>query len=230
MRFVLVLAALFWTQIAVAEGNTGLITVTGEGSVDAEPDMAWITIGVSEDAPTAAEATDKATTAMSDVIARFAAIGIDEADMQTSGINLHPRYDNRPRNDGEPPKLIGYVFSTTLQVRIRSLEMLGQVMDDAVGEGANGFHGLRFDIAEPRPLQDEARVRAVQDAVAKATLLAQAAGVSLGSIHSISEHGGRRGGPVMMAEAAMMRDSGGGVAAGEVTLQSSVTMVFEIAD
>lgn len=226
MRFLWILCFL----VAGLAAQAGTITVTGEGQVATEPDLAWISIGVREVAPTAAEATQKTADAMASVIARLSAMGIDDKDLQTQGINLNPVWDNRPRNTNEPPKIIGYAYATTLQVRVRDLDKLGDVLDGSIGQGANAFHGLRFDVDNPRPAQDQARKDAVADAFAKARLYTEAAGVGLGAMVSLSEGHAPMDRPDLLAEAAMMRDQGARIATGEVTLVQRVTLVFETTD
>ena len=99
-----------------------------------------------------------------------------------------------------------------------------------IRDGANDFGGLSFGVQDPKPLSAQARAEAVADAMEKAGQLAEAAGVPLGQVISISDHGG--GGRPMMRMAEMsMADAGGvPVAAGEVTVEASVSMVFEIAE
>lgn len=228
MRFILIFVAFIAGNPLWAEQETGRLTVTGMGAVDAAPDMAWITMGVVEEAATAKEAMDAASQSMAAVITRLASVGIAEKDMQTQGINLSPKYDNRRHETGEPPKIVGYVYSTNLRVRVLDLPKLGDVLDMVVRDGANRFNGLQFTVQHPKPLQDEARTAAIQDAMSKAQMMAEAAGISVGRILSLSENGGNRA-PMMMAEMAMARDTGP-IAVGEVTMQSTVTMVFEIDD
>jgi len=95
-----------------------------------------------------------------------------------------------------------------------------------IEDGANDFHGLQFSMQNPDPLMDEARKAAVKDAMAKAVLYADAAGIELGQVRSITEQGGGR--PMMMEMAASARKGGVPIAAGEVTVSSSVSMVFDI--
>jgi uncharacterized protein YggE len=115
-----------------------------------------------------------------------------------------------------------------LTVRVRDLEALGGVLDRSIQDGANTFNGLSFGLADPVPALNEARKRAVADAMARAKLLSGAAGVTLGSVVSITEGGGM-GGPVpMFRMAAADAASAIPVAAGEISTTASVTMVFEL--
>ena len=203
------------------------ITVRGEGSVAAAPDMATINLGVTTRAGTAAEALERNSDAMTDVMERLRAEGVAERDLQTATLNLSPRYAERPVEQGQEPEITGYAAENTLTVRVRELERLGEVLAAVAEVGANTFRGLSFGVQEPEQLRDEALRMAVADARSKAELLAEEAGVALDDVQSIDATG-RQGGPIAMQEARMAMDSVP-VAGGEVTLDADVTVVFGIA-
>jgi hypothetical protein len=113
-----------------------------------------------------------------------------------------------------------------LTVRIAALETAGSVLDAAVTDGANTLNGLTFGLANPRPIEDDARKAAVADALARAQVLAQAAGESLGPILSITEGGGGRQPMPMLYKAAA--DSAVPLAAGEVGVSAEVTIVWQL--
>lgn len=222
----LVLAAALALPMAVAaEEAPALITVTGEGRVDARPDMATINLGVTTEGKTAVEAMAANSAELARVLENLRAAGIEERDLQTSGLSLNPNWDSD--SSGRNPRIAGYIASNMLSVRVRALDALGEVLDAAVQDGANTLHGVAFGLSEPNPVLDEARRRAVQDALRRATLLAEAAGVELGDIVSITESDGYAP-PTpmyrMAAEAAMP------VAEGEVSMGASVTVVWKIDD
>lgn len=204
------------------------ITVTGEGRVDLRPDMATISLGVTTQGDTAAAAMAANSAELARVLDRLRAAGIAERDLQTSGLSLNPNWDNT-YGSGGAPQIRGYVAANMLTVRVRALETLGGVLDAAVTDGANTLNGVSFGLAEPDPMLDEARRRAVADASHRALLLAQAAGVGLGKVVSITEGGGYAP-PVPMYR--MQADAVAApvpMAEGEVALAATVTMVWEIA-
>lgn len=217
-----------WCLAVPALGaETALITVTGEGSVEAKPDMATVTLGVMTEAATAAEAMAANSVQLGAVLEQLRAGGIADRDIQTSGLSLNANWQ---QPDGETsPRIVGYQAMNQLTVRVRDLDALGGVLDRTIQDGANAFNGLSFGLADPLPALNEARKRAVADAVARAKLLTQAAGVTLGPVVSITEGGGM-GGPVPMFR--MAADAAGAapvpVAAGEISTTASVTMVFEL--
>ena len=202
------------------------ITVTGEGRVDAAPDMATITLGVTSQGTTAATAMAANSDALAQVLANLKAAGIADRDLQTTGLALNPNWQSD--DNGSNPRIVGYVASNMLTVRVRALTGLGAALDAAVKDGANTVDGLSFGLADPEPVLDEARKRAVADATHRALLLTEAAGVSLGAVVAISESGGSFAPAPMFGKSADMTASAVPVASGEVSLWASVTMVWNI--
>jgi uncharacterized protein len=203
------------------------ITVTGEGQVEAAPDMATMTLGVTTEGPTPAEAMAANSSQLAAVLERLRGAGISDQDLQTTGLSLNPNWQNDAT--GTAPRIAGYVATNMLTVRIRALDGLGAVLDAAIGQGANTFNGISFGLADPAPAMNEARRRAVADAMARAELLAGAAGVPLGPVLSITE-GGASGWPAPAYRMDAAAASPVPVAAGQVSTQASVTMVFSLGE
>ena len=160
------------------------LTVTGQGHAVAAPDMATITLGVSERAPEARAAMDATSDSVAAILDRLAASGIAPRDVRTSDLSLGPVWAQR--NTSGEPTITGYEASNQLTVRVRDLDSLGGVLDAVLDDGANRFSGLRFGMQDPQPMEDAARQDAIRDALRKARLYADAAGVPLGPILSIS--------------------------------------------
>ncbi|WP_323041021.1 SIMPL domain-containing protein [Gemmobacter sp.] len=213
---------------ALAETAKSRITVTGEGRVDARPDMAVITLGVATQGDTAAAALAENSRRLAAVLAQLKAAGVAERDLQTSGLSLGPRMDYS--REGQPPKVVGYEASNMVTVRVRDLTALGGILDKAVGDGANTFHGLSFGLTDATAALDAARVSAVKEAARKAAMMAGAAGVALGPVIEMTESGGapdpmpmyRKGAVAMAAEAVP-------VEGGEVSYAVNVTVTWELA-
>ncbi len=222
-------ALLAFGSAAVAAENMRQIVVSGEGQVAAAPDLATISLGVTQEAKTAAEALDAVSNATRGVLARLKELAIADRDMQTSQLTLNPKWTYRKVNNREYNEITGYTASNMVTVKVRDLGSLGTVLDGVVRSGANNFNGLRFGFDDPQTLEDDARKAAVKDALRKASQLAEAAGVTLGPIQNISESGGRAR-PVAMAESRMAMDSAVPIAEGELSLTSRVSVVFSIAD
>ena len=205
------------------------ITVTGEGEVLAAPDLATVSLGVTAQGETAAEAMSGASAALAAVIGRLKGAGVEAKDIQTSNLSLNPNWV-APADGSSAAVIDGYVASNMVTVRVRALEGLGGVLDAVVADGANTLNGISFGLADPDPLMDEARKEAVAEAKARAELLVGAAGASLGRILSISESGGMAPPmPMYRMEAAMASDAAVPVEAGEVGMVAAVTITWEIA-
>ncbi|MCA1404711.1 SIMPL domain-containing protein [Ensifer sp. IC3342] len=174
-------------------GRQALIKVSGEGRATAAPDMAIVQLSVVKDAKSAREALDANNKAMADVLSALKQGGIAERDLQTSGFAITPQYNYPQGNDGSnrPPELVGYQVVNGVTVRVRDLSNLGEVLDKSVTLGINQGGGIEFTKDKPDEVITEARKAAVADAIVKAKVLAEAAGVSLGRLIEISEQAPR---------------------------------------
>ncbi|QYZ71532.1 SIMPL domain-containing protein [Neotabrizicola shimadae] len=223
---ILLLSTLLATP-ALAEAPSRLVTVTGEGTVQSSPDLATLSIGVTTQGDTAASALGANSAALAQVMDRLRAAGIEDRDLQTSDLSLNPNWTS---DESGNSRITGYVASNQLMVRVRVLASLGAVLDAAVADGANTLNGLSFGLSDPKPLQDEARKAAVADAIARATLLVEAAGSKVGPVVSITEISGfAQPMPMFRADKAM---AGAPVptAGGEVGVTSQVSVVLEITE
>lgn len=209
-----------------AEGEVARITVTGEGRVAAVPDMATVSLGVSAQAETAKAAMDRTSDGVAALLVQLAAAGVEDRDIQTSGLSLGPVWQHSRTGD-EPPRITGFSAANTVTVRVRALDELGRLLDGALAGGVNTLHGVSFGLQDPMPRLDEARAEAVADAWRKAELLAGAAGVSLGPILSIAEDQGVSGPMPMFRMEAAMADAVP-VAAGETEVTARVTIVWQL--
>ena len=209
---------------SLADAVQGTITVTGSATVNVVPDLATISLGVTTNGATAAAAMTANSAALTAVIGRLKAAGIADVDMQTSNLSLNPNWVNNA--SGTAQEIQGYVASNMLSVQVKAMDTTGAVLDAAIADGANTLNSLTFGLQNQRPQEDEARKAAVADALARAKLLSEAAGAKLGAILSINEDSGVQQGPQPMYR---MADSAAvPVAAGQVGVTASVTIVFQI--
>ena len=200
-----------------------LVTVVGEGTVAAVPDMATIRLGVTSQGKSAREASDATARQMTKVIAALKGAGIAERDVQTSHLSLQPQYD--PNRSGGQVRLIGFQAGNQVTVKIRALDKISGVLDQAIGAGANEMSGIEFIVSDQGKLLDKAREDAIADTRRKAELYARAAGAKVGHVVAISEEGAAA--PpypmqVLRAGAPMP------VAPGEQTLRAVVTVSYEL--
>ena len=225
------LAAMFAAASAsAAYAEERRILVAGTGTALSEPDMATIVLGVTNEDTQASAAMQATSAAVAKVLSRLGEMGIEARDMQTRDLSLSPVWSGHRNPEGEAPRITGFVASNRVFVRVRELDDLGQIMDAVIQDGANDFGGLSFAMQDPQPLEAHARAEAVADATAKAEQLAQAAGVTLGPVVSISDQGGGVRPMAQMREMAMSDAGGVPVAGGEISVSVSVSMEFDIAE
>lgn len=202
------------------------LTVTGEGEARAAPDLATIQLGVTTQAPSAAEAMRQNSTQQTAVIDALAGAGIEAADVQTSGLNLNPVMDYA---EGRAPSVTGYQATNMVTVRVRDVARLGEVLDAIVVAGANEINGISFIRDDSSAAEDEARRAAVADARHKAEILAEAAGLTLGPVLVLRDTPMMEGPRPMMMEARAAADAAKvPIAAGEVALSANVEMQFAL--
>lgn len=224
--WVIIVTLLTSTALATAQETERTIYVTGTGNVQAAPDMAVISLAITHQSREAKDAMDDVSDDMATMLDRLASLGIETRDIQTDRFSLRPVWDQRSNIGQQTRKIVGFVASNGVSVRVRDLPALGGILDAVIADGANDFSGLRFTLQDPKPQRDAARAAAVADAIDRATQLANAAGVTLGPIRKITEQGGQ-GAPVMM-EMASLRRSDVPIAAGEVGVTASVAIEFDI--
>lgn len=214
------------TAPAEAGSQAGSVTVTGIGKAAAAPDMALVTLGVQTEGPDAAGALGANNEKQAAVIAALKAAGIEARDLQTTGLSLDQRM---AFPDGQPPQVVGYMASNMVTVRVRDLAALGDLLDKAIGAGATNLNGLQFMHEDDAALRDQARKAAVEDAIHRATLFAEAAGVALGPVRTITESSMQmQPRPMaMMARDAVAESVP--VEAGELGLSAEVTVEFSLA-
>lgn len=199
------------------------LTVTGQGQVSAQPDMAMITLGVSSRAATAAEAMTRNATAQGAVIDTLKGAGVEARDIQTSGLSLSPTLDYS--QDGAPPRLTGYAAANSVTVRLRDISGMGAVLDQLVASGANEIGNISFTREDMSAAEDEARAAAVRDARRRAEIMAGAAGMRLGPLLRLSDTPASSQ-PVPVMRAMAPSDSATPIEAGELTVSADVTAIF----
>jgi uncharacterized protein YggE len=211
------------SALPAAAQDTGL-TVTGTGQVVASPDMARLSLGVLAQARTAAQAVRDMSADMEKVMASLTAAGVAQEDIQTSGlrVDVQQSYDEATQSS----RITGYIAATDVSIQVLDLSKLGQTLDAVVQEGANQMNGLRFDLQDREPALNDARRAAVADALAKAALYAQAAGMALGPVQSLTEGVASSGTPQPMMRMAMDSTENVPVAAGQITISADVTVTW----
>ncbi len=210
--------------------NPPVISVTADGKVSTPPDIASVSFGITTGRqPTAKAATDVIQKNMTKILAAVKALGIEEKDITTENFYLSPEYDYT--TSGQIPR--GFQATQTLRVKVRDLDKVGDVLTAATNAGANQAGGINFSIDNPDAMKAQAREIAIKKAKAKAEVLAQNLGMSLGRMTAFSEDGVYNPPVPMMMKANY--DAGAGMAernleipVGEQEIVSNVTITYEL--
>lgn len=202
------------------------IVVTGNGTVRADPDVAYVRLGVSSRAKTAKDAQAQTNAAIAKFYAALDALRIDRKDIQTSRLTLNAYYDN-PR-PGQRPEIAGYEAENVIAVRLTDFAKIGPVVDAGVEAGVNNMQGVSFSIIDTKARMDALQA-ASREAKAKAEAIASALGIRLGAILVVNE-GGSYAPPMMeyARGAAMDMKQGTTVSPGQLDITANVTIRFAI--
>ena len=231
-RFLSILIAIILSAVALAQTPPPpmpeTVTVSGNGRAMVTPDRFTFTVGVQSVAPTVDDAVTENNRKVAAVIAALKKAGAQPADIQTSQFTIYPQQDYQ---EGRLPRILGYQVSNTITVRSMKVGDAGRLLGVAVGAGVNTSSGINFEVSDPARGRDQGLRSAFDDARAKAALLAQAAGRTLGRALTISEgvqHPQPR--PELQMRAAMAEARVGDVPveSGTEELRYVVTATFEL--
>ncbi len=208
------------------------IWVTGEGKVQAEPDIAILTLGVQAQADNAQDAQAQVSQGMDSVMQILKDQGVADKDIQTQYYTV-TQLTKYNQTTGEQD-VTGYQVTNTVTAKIRNIDSTGEVIDAVVAAAGNliRINNIAFDISDPSQYYEQARQQAVADAQAKAQQIASASGVTLGKITYISESSSTPG-PIYRTFAAA--DSAApvpatSISAGEIDVTTNVQIVYSIAN
>lgn len=203
------------------------VSVSGDGSVMVEPDAASVSIGVNTVNANLAEAQAQNNSIITEVLKALKAAGIADKDIQTSSfnVNLIQNYDN----NGMPGEITGYQVNNQLNVTVRDLDKLGEVLETAIAKGANSIYGITFMVTDSSAAESQARKLAVADATKKAQELAGASGATLGRIITISETASPGNVPIPFAAGAAKGAADSvAISTGTNTIVVNVQITFEL--
>ena len=229
LRTILLLAGVLLVAAAVAgvaqprlgrsaTNSTGtVISVTGSGTLDATPDQASFSFGVTTNGTTAADALSRNATQVRAIVAALKKAGVDASDIQTTQVSLWPQTSRNGTT------ITGYQASNSVQVTA-ALARSGALVDAAVGAGANNVDGPSLDTADKASLYDNALQRALADAKGKAQAIADGAGLTLGTVVKVQE--GVDSAPMPLFAQAARADASVPIEAGTQQIQASVTVTY----
>ncbi len=230
-------AFLFYAMIlGVALGRVGhaeehgplgpSVSVVGEGEVHVQPDQASVTMGVTTEAQTAAEALKANSDRMAELIKTLKANQIPEKDILTSNFSISPQqvFDR----NGKAPRIVGYLVTNQVTVKGLGVTRVGAILDAVVQVGGNQIQGVTFSIADPQPHLDAARRNAIEDAHHRAAVYADAAGVKVGKPLLIQEQSAAPPRPMYAQAMRGVAAAEVPISAGEQSISAQISVTYEI--
>ena len=160
--------------------QAGVIT-SGDATVSKRPDIAYLSVGVQSQQPTATAAQSDLASKAAKLISRAKALGVTDKDLSTSGYSVNPNYVQPEAT------LNGYAASENLLIKWHNVDTVGKALDALVQQGGATQVGIAFGLADPKGAQAEARSLAIADARSRAEAMANAAGVRLGPVLLVSD-------------------------------------------
>ena len=206
------------------------ISVSGEGTVTLEPDLAILNVAIETEARTVVKARDRNAIAIDAILTTVRSYGVSDNDIGTTSFNIWPRYDYVDRTQ----ILAGYKVSNSLTIKVRELVAIGQIIDSITDSGGDAIrvNGVSFTVDDPTPFMSKLREAAVNDATSKAQHYARLSGVKLGRLIHLMEPSsvvdaspiGRRS--FAMSDAAVAPSTT--LSSGELTIRLIVNAMFHI--
>lgn len=216
--------------IIYSQQNQG-IAVSGDGKVNAVPDIAILSLGIEAEESTVAAAQKEAALAMDKVMKALKDRGIAEKDIQTQRFSIYPvrRWIEKENRQ----EIIGYKVTNMVTAKIRQIDKTGDIIDKVAYSGGDltRIQDIGFTVDNPVLYYKEAREKAVQDAMEKAKQLAELSKVKLGRPLYISESGAYTP-PVLRKNMYAMEGAAAApstpISPGELEFQLTVNIVYDI--
>jgi len=227
----LTMLALVSIDSQAAEERPRTVSVSGSGEVLAEPDVAYLTLGVEARRPALADARAEVSMAIDRLLKLTRDLNIDPKRVNATRLQVQPEYNWNPKDRKRVP--IGYLVSRQVQVELRDLDQLGALLERAVDAGANQVSGPVLDSVRRKELERQAMGKAVEDARMNAEALAKAAGVRLGGVRTLNGSSSGpplpmyRAGPAMM-DAAAAPPPEATYAPGEMKFSAAVNAEYDL--
>jgi hypothetical protein len=208
------------------EKSSRSMSVTGSGQISLVPDIASISIGVRTEAEEVTDALSGNSEQANDISSILQDYEVAEEDVQTSNFNVYPS----ERYDPMTGKVTSHYFvvENTVNVTVRDLSKLGEILSAVVGAGANSIYGINFDIEDRESTIDQARELAIQDAKTKAQAIADAAGVELGDLLNINVYGTNAPVTYYDAKGGVYASNSAPVSAGTLTITMECNLTYEL--
>jgi uncharacterized protein YggE len=212
-----------------SQGYLDTITTTGHGEAYGKPDMAQVQFGYSAVDTSIGAALDASNAAVERIKQAMLQMGIAEEDIQTTNFSVWPEEQYDPMT-GQPSGERKYRVENTIQVIIREIGKVADVIEAGLDNGANNVYGLTFSIDDTSEIAKQARSAAVADARQRAEQLASEIGATLGQARMVTEVSGYNASPVMRTAVEMAVVSAGAppISEGQLVLTIEVNVTYDI--
>lgn len=220
------LAACSPTAAPTNPENVRSMSVSGIGRVTLVPDMATINIGVRSEAEQVTDALENNTAQANEISRVLQDLGVAEEDIQTSNFNVYPAERYNPMTGQVEGRY--FVVENTVNVTVRDLSSLGEVLSAVVDAGANNIYGINFNVEDREAAIAEARKLAIEDAQAKAEAIAADAGVELGDLINIQVSSGSTPITYYDAKGGAQSEAAVPIAAGTLSISMESNLTYEI--
>lgn len=176
---VVVLAVLLSTTTIDNLNRPRSLTVDGAASRYVAPDTSVLSLGAVVEDASAAVVQERASQIITDGVAAFKALGLEDSEIQTGGYSITPVY-----NDAGTA-IVSYSIEITVNIRTLKLDKVSEILDAATVSGMNQVNSLGFEISNIEDIQDELTLEAIDDAKERAVVEAARAGLSLGKVQNV---------------------------------------------
>lgn len=221
MLFILMVAVLF-SGIPAVLAEEAVITVQGNGSVSAQPDMVTIYVNASAVADDMLTAQQRISETVAKATAALSALGIADADVVTTSYGYYPRYNY----EGDTPKLIGYQANHGLEIICRNVLLLDSVITALTDSGISEIHDVSYGVSDRSGLYKQALELAVRAAEEKAAAMAASGGKALTGLVSLTENQSYDARYAMVSAAKGENAMDAGIRSGSISVSASVTAVY----
>ncbi len=211
------------------------VTVSGRGEVAATPDRARVSMQVETTKLDLRVAQTEVSRIVKDYLAQLKALGIADADISTAGLSIQPEYDYSAKGGR---KFLGYHLTRGIEVVVRDLDKIGDVLLKATTAGINNVSDPQLESSKAEALSRDALAKAAEDARAKARVLADALGAKLGAVHTLNANAEYIPAPQLQkarfavaASADLAQESGNealGFSAGQIRYSATVNADFDL--
>lgn len=225
---------------SIITNKSDVFNVSGEGKVAIKPDLAIVSLGVSQQGQDARAVAQQLDRVIAQVIEVVKEQGVNEQDIQTTNYSINPVYEQNepivepklPSPKTSPTTIRNYVGDNTVSIKVRKIDQVDAIIDAAVASGANQVNQITFDAQDRSQAENQARREAVEEAKKKASDAAQSAGFKLGKMINYYEsfdgpiYGGLGGGGGMATDVRMEPITT--IEPGSTEVRVTVTLSYEI--